>query len=119
MARNNDDWTAGPAKHAAVAALLLATACAAWIALDRAPIDGGASLSLPDRRIDVNAAGEAELRLLPDVGPALAARIVEERERNGPYAGAEDLQRVRGIGPRTAEGVAPFVVFGEAEPPPD
>jgi competence ComEA-like helix-hairpin-helix protein len=52
-----------------------------------------------DARIDPNRASPAELEGLPGVGPALAAAIVEERRRGGPYRSAADLMRVRGIGP--------------------
>ena len=49
--------------------------------------------------IDVNAAGAAELELLPGVGPATATAIITERERNGPFLDVDDLDRVPGIGP--------------------
>jgi competence protein ComEA len=52
-----------------------------------------------DRPIDVNRASPAELETLPGIGPALAAAIVEERSRGGPFRSANDLMRVRGIGP--------------------
>ena len=61
------------------------------------------------RQVDVNAADAAELERLPGVGPALAKRIVEERERRGPFQSAEDLTRVRGIGPKTRERLEPYV----------
>ena len=35
------------------------------------------------------------------VGPVIAARIVEDREKNGLYRTVDDLQRVKGIGPAT------------------
>lgn len=54
-------------------------------------------------KIDINTAAQAELELLPGVGPALAARIVEERARGGRFTRVEDLGRVRGIGPKTIE----------------
>jgi competence ComEA-like helix-hairpin-helix protein len=47
--------------------------------------------------IDPNSATAAELDRLPGIGPSLAARIVEERERR-PFTSVEDLTRVRGIG---------------------
>ncbi|MCK6482103.1 MAG: helix-hairpin-helix domain-containing protein [Planctomycetes bacterium] len=51
-------------------------------------------------RVDLSRAGEAELRLLPGVGPALAARIAGERERGGGFASLEDVaRRVPGVGP--------------------
>lgn len=49
--------------------------------------------------LDLNEATAAELEALPGVGPALAAAIVEDRQRNGPFAAIEDLDRVSGIGP--------------------
>lgn len=62
-------------------------------------------------RIRINTATAAELDLLPGIGPALAARIIESRRANGPFSGPGDLQRVRGIGPKTAENIAPLVRF--------
>ena len=49
--------------------------------------------------IDVNRASAEELDGLPGVGPATAAAIVTERERNGPFVDVDDLDRVPGIGP--------------------
>lgn len=54
-------------------------------------------------RIDINSAGAKELELLPGIGPALAERIIAERERGGPFKRVDDLVRVNGIGPRTVE----------------
>ncbi|MBX3390453.1 MAG: helix-hairpin-helix domain-containing protein [Phycisphaeraceae bacterium] len=60
--------------------------------------------------INVNTATAAELESLPGIGPGLAARIVEDREKNGRYKAVKDLDRVRGIGPKLLEKVRPFVV---------
>lgn len=60
--------------------------------------------------VNVNKADEGQLALLPRVGPALAARILEFREANGKFGEAEDLMLVRGIGEKTMELLAPFVV---------
>jgi competence protein ComEA len=49
--------------------------------------------------IDVNRATADELERLPGIGPAIAAAIVDERERNGPFVAVDDLDRVAGIGP--------------------
>jgi len=59
--------------------------------------------------IDLNSASVDELRTLPGIGPALASRIVDERERRGPFATSDELQRVSGIGPRTVERLRPWV----------
>ena len=61
--------------------------------------------------VDVDRASAAELEALPRIGPALATRIIEERERDGPFGSLEGLQRVRGIGPAMAKGLAGHVTF--------
>lgn len=48
--------------------------------------------------ININIAGESELMALPGVGEATAAAIIRDRETNGPFASAEDIMRVSGIG---------------------
>ena len=55
--------------------------------------------------VDVNTATVAELERLPQVGPTLARRIVEYRQAHGPFLRPEDLSLVRGIGPKTFEGL--------------
>ena len=53
--------------------------------------------------IDANSASPAELQRVPGIGPAISARIVEERTRGGPFRDLADLeQRVAGIGPAKA-----------------
>lgn len=61
--------------------------------------------------ININAAASAELELLPRIGPVMAQRIIEDRETNGPYKDLADLERVRGIGPKTAEKLEPLITF--------
>jgi competence protein ComEA len=53
--------------------------------------------------INVNTASASELERLPGVGPAIAARILEFRESNGPFATLDDLARVQGISARMVE----------------
>ena len=43
--------------------------------------------------------------MLPGVGPATAAAIVDHREQNGPFATVDDLEDVRGIGPAKLEAI--------------
>lgn len=57
------------------------------------------------RRVDLNRAGPEELERLPEVGPAIALRIVRSRERDGPFRTLEDLLRVPGIGPARLEAI--------------
>jgi len=53
----------------------------------------------PGERVDPNRDPDVELARLPGIGPALAARIVEDREGRGPFLTPADLLRVSGIGP--------------------
>ena len=60
----------------------------------------------PAQPVDINRASEDELRVLPGIGSVLASRIVEAREREGPFASLEDLRRVRGLGRAKLERLA-------------
>lgn len=66
---------------------------------------------VPARRINVNTATVEELQGLPGIGPVLAVRIVESRQRHGPFTSAHDLERVEGIGRATATRLAPYLSF--------
>jgi len=66
----------------------------------------------PSGPFDVNRAPADTLLFLPGIGPALAGRIVAERESGGPFRDLEDLQRVRGIGPKLAAKLKGEVIFG-------
>ena len=66
--------------------------------------------------IDPNVAGAEELDRLPGVGAAKALRIVQEREENGPFAGVEDLARVKGLGPKSVERLKPYLRVAEGVP---
>jgi len=48
-------------------------------------------------RINLNNADAAALEALPGIGEVLAARIVADREKNGPFKSVDDLKRVPGI----------------------
>ena len=48
--------------------------------------------------------------LMPGIGEQLARRIVAERTTGGPFRDWDDLRRVRGIGPRTLEGMRPYLL---------
>ena len=63
----------------------------------------------PGELIDPNTATGAELMRLPRVGPALAERILADRDANGRYRSLDQLGRVAGIGERTLELLAPHV----------
>ena len=51
--------------------------------------------------LNVNRATPEQLTSVPGIGPALAARIVANREAHGPFRTLHDLTRVQGIGENT------------------
>lgn len=65
-------------------------------------------------QIDLNRAEPRELCLLPGVGPVLARRIVENRQRVGPFQSLEALERVHGIGEKTIEQIQTLAYVEEA-----
>ena len=54
----------------------------------------------PPAKVNINKATVQQLQDLPGIGPAIARRIVEYREQNGPFKRIEELMNVRGIGAR-------------------
>ena len=60
-------------------------------------------------QVDPNTADWPELVQLPGIGPTLARRIVQSRQTDGPFLDHEDIQRVRGIGPKTLDGIRPYL----------
>lgn len=85
---------------------------------DRDPLahrDSAVALAAPlgtSERIDIDRAGAAELQRLPGVGPALAKRIVADRENRGAFGGTNGLDRVPGVGPAMLARLAPHLSFG-------
>ncbi|MGE5580652.1 MAG: helix-hairpin-helix domain-containing protein [Bacillota bacterium] len=67
---------------------------------------GSSAVQFP---ININTATQAELELLPGIGPVLAGAIIARREEVGPFRRIEDLQDVSGIGAKTFERLAPLV----------
>jgi competence protein ComEA len=66
--------------------------------VDPSGAGSGTDRTTDDGPINVNVASAEELEELPGIGPTLAAAIVEDRERNGPFTSVDDLNRVPGIG---------------------
>jgi comEA protein len=65
----------------------------------------------PRRLININQARSGELEMLPGIGPALASRIIADREENGSFDTIDALQRVKGIGPKTVEKIRASVTI--------
>lgn len=59
--------------------------------------------------VDLDDARAEDLAAVPGLSRGLAAEIVSDRARRGPFASVEDLERVRGIGPARMARARPFL----------
>lgn len=62
-----------------------------------------------DFRIDINSASWVEWTQIEGIGEVTAQKIIDDRKANGPFRSVKDLQRVKGIGPKTLEKMRPFL----------
>lgn len=65
----------------------------------------------PSFPVDLDRATAAELDALPGIGPALAQRIIANRDSAGSFGRIEAICDVRGIGPAVAARLRPLVTF--------
>lgn len=68
------------------------------------PSSNGASsqsAKTPSGKLDVNRASKEELKTVPGIGDVTAGKIIDYREKNGPFGSLEDLKKVGRIGDTT------------------
>ncbi len=102
-----------PAEGLALLSLCAAMAVAAFRLSEtqmKTPMEGPRHTTLPQWRVDLDAAGADELAALPGIGPALASTIVADRQARGPFGTLKGLDLVRGVGPLILEQIRPFVL---------
>ncbi len=97
-------------------------ACVALIVLAGIAANARVVFHLPlcaaaPERINPNTAPAASLVRLPGIGKARALDIIHYRQVNAKFEivfeSADDLQVIRGIGPKTAEKLEPWLIFEE------
>ena len=87
----------------------------ATLALSPAAALGGTSPAPSSgEKVNINTAGVDELVTLPGIGKAYAERIVEYRQKNGPFKKVEDIINVRGIGEKTFERIKDRLTIGKS-----
>ena len=59
--------------------------------------------------IDLNKATQAQLEVLPGVGPKMAERIIAYRAENGSFKSVDELDEVKGIGEKRMATLKPLV----------
>lgn len=71
--------------------------------IDSSKIEVENPATLSSEIININIANKDKLTMLPSIGPVTAERIIRFREDFGPFKSIADLQKVKGIGPKTFE----------------
>ncbi len=65
------------------------------------------------RPLDINHATVEQIARLPGVGPSLARRIVDERDRIGRFDSPEGLRGILGLGRKKVTALREYVTVGE------
>ena len=65
--------------------------------------------------VNINSATAADFETLPGIGAKTAARILEYRQKNGPFKKIEDLMNIRGIGEKNFLKLKPQLTIGAAK----
>jgi competence protein ComEA len=68
----------------------------------------------PTSKVNLNTASVQQLTTLPGVGPQLAARIVEYRQKSGTFRSTQELMNVKGIGEKNFAKIEAWLSVGEA-----
>ena len=62
--------------------------------------------------ININTATAAQLQTLPGIGPTLAERIIDYRDKNGTFHSIGELMMVPGIGEKKLESIWDLLTTG-------
>jgi hypothetical protein len=73
--------------------------------------NGHAGMAAPGALVDMDVADATQIERLPRIGPALAKRIVANRDSLGPFGSLPALGRVKGMGSATLKQLGPLVTF--------
>ena len=71
--------------------------------------DAGGGDGAPTGPIDLNRATVEDLDRLPGIGPSTAQAIIDHRDQHGPFGSVDDLLDVRGIGPAKLDAIRDLV----------
>ncbi len=73
-----------------------------------------AAKPVPTGKVNINSASADQFTALPGVGPKLAARIVEYRQKAGSFKTTQELMNVKGIGEKNLVKIQAYLTLGDA-----
>jgi competence protein ComEA len=62
--------------------------------------------------VNLNTATAEQLTTIPGVGPKMAERIIDYRQKNGGFKKVEDLMNVSGVGEKSFLKMKPLITVG-------
>jgi competence protein ComEA len=68
----------------------------------------------PAGKVNINTASVEQLTTLPGVGPKLAARIVEYRQKSGAFKSTQELMNVKGLGEKNFQKIQGYLSVADA-----
>ena len=95
----------------------VAAVLAAVFALGISAGVASAAAKAPTGKVNINTATAAQLTELPGVGEKLAARIVEFRQKQGPFKSTQELMNVKGIGEKNLQKLQQYLTVSDARGP--
>ena len=102
-------------KHSVFVALLAVLLCTGLVAANPQAPAGSSAQGGASTLINLNTATPAQLDTLPGIGPKVATRIVEYRQKNGGFKKVEELMNVQGIGEKLFLKLKPLVTVTPAK----
>ena len=74
---------------------------------------GRSAAAAPPAPVNLNTATQAQIEALPGIGPKVAQRIIEYRQKNGQFKKIEDVMNVKGIGEKSFLKLKPYLTVTE------
>ncbi len=97
----------------AVLALAMSAGVASAAPAQKARASAAQKANAPASKVNINTASVAQLTELPGVGEKTAARIVEHRQKQGPFKSTQELMNVKGIGEKNLQKLEAYLTLGE------